>query len=113
MSPDTGEAGNEYPPMNKAATPLQFPHPFRCEPLRHSSISRALVWRSFDLRIGCRNPRVPILRGFPLYPRSSPRDYQEVNLQLPNPETFLARKRSRKQTATLPYPQAGEPATLD
>src|SRR5436190_20193407 len=113
MSPDTGEAENEYPPRNKAATPPRFPHPSPCGPLRHFSISRAPAWRSFDLRNGCRHPRVPILREFPLCPRSSPHGYPEANLQLLNPGTFLVRKRLRKQTATLPCPQGGEPATLD
>src|SRR5512132_1615553 len=113
MSPDKGEAENEYPTRNKAATPPRFPHPFRCGPLRHFSISRAPAWQSFDLRSGCRHPPVPILREFPLCPRSSPRDYPEANLQLLNPDTFLVRKPSRKRRATLPCPQVGEPATLD
>src|SRR5262249_39311850 len=113
MSPDTGEAESEYPPRNKAATPPRFPYPFRCGLLRHSSISPAPAWRSFDLRNGCRHLQVPIRREFPLCPRSSPRGYREASLRPPNPDTFLVRKPSRKQTATLPCPQADEPATLD
>src|SRR3954466_4263346 len=113
MSPDKVEAENEYLLRNKAVTPPRFRHPFRCGPLRHSSISPAPAWRSFDLRTGCRRPRVPIRREFPLCPRSSPRGYPVANLQLPTPDTFLVRKPSRKQTVTLPCPQAGEPATRD
>ena len=94
-----GEAENECPPRNKAATPPRFPHPSRCGPLRHSSTSRAPAWRSFDLRSGCRHPRVPIPREFRLCPRSSPRDYPEANLQLPNPDTvpFESRRVNKRQ----------------
>src|SRR5215813_11473835 len=106
MSPDTGEGENEYPPGNRTATPPRFPHPFRCGQLRHLSISPAPASRSFDLRIGCPHLRVPIHREFRLCPRSSLRGYPEVNLQPPNPDTFLVRKRSRKPTATLPCLQA-------
>src|SRR6478609_5762874 len=113
MSPDTGEAENEYPPTNKAVAPPRFQRPSRCGLLRHSSILPAPAWLSFDLRIGCRHPRVPILREFPWCPRSSPRDCPAANLQLPSPDTFLVRKPSRKQTVILPCPRAGEPATLD
>src|SRR5262245_37927867 len=113
MSLDKGEARNEYLLRNKAVTPPRLPHPSRCEQMRHSSISRGLAWRSFDLRIGYRHPPAPIRREFPLSPRSSPRGYPEANLRLPNPDTFLVRKPSRKQTATLPCPLAVEPATLD
>src|SRR5258707_4794086 len=113
MWPDKGGAENEYPPRNKAVTPPRFPRPSRCGPLRHSSILRAPAWRSFDLRIGCRYPPVAILREFLWCPRSSQRDYPVANLQLPTPDTFLVRKPSRKQTVTLPCPQAAEPATRD
>src|SRR5262249_15500834 len=103
----------ELPQRSKAVTPVRFPHPFRCAPLRHSSISPAPVLRSSDLRNGYRHLRVPIRREFQLCPRSSPRDYPEANLRQPNPDTFPVRKLRRKRTATLPCPQACEPATLD
>src|SRR5262249_42400402 len=110
---DRGEGRNEYLPRNKAATPPRFLHPSRCGQMRRSSISPVPLWRSLDLRIGCRHLRVPIRREFPLCPRSSLRDYPEANLRLPNPDTFLVQKPSRKQTATLPCPPAVEPATRD
>src|SRR5215216_3381899 len=113
MSPGKDEVGNEYLPRNKAVTPPRFPHPSRRGPLRHLSISPAPAWRSFDLRNGCRRPRVPILREFPLCPRSSPLGCREANLRPPNPHTFLVRKPSRKRRATLPCPQGAEPAMLD
>src|ERR1044071_4900822 len=113
MLPDTGGAENEYPPRNKVAGPPQHPHPFQYGPTLHLSISPAPAWRSFGLRIGCRHLRVPIPREFQLFLRSSPRDYPRANLQPPNPDTFLVRKRSHKRTATLPSPQGGEPAMLD
>src|SRR5262249_49642977 len=113
MSQGTVEVENGYPPRNKAAAPVRFPHPSRSGPMRHLLISRALAWRSFDLRIGYRQLRVPIPREFPLCPRSSPRGYPGASLQPPNRDTFLVRKRWRRQTATSPCPQAGELATLD
>src|SRR5262245_21259936 len=100
MSPDKAEAESGYLLRNKAASPLQFPHPSRSEPLHRSLISRALAWRSFGLRIDYWRPRVPILREFPSSPQSSQRGYPEVSLPRLNPDTFLVRKLSRKQTAT-------------
>src|SRR4029078_12337351 len=113
MWPDKGGAANEYPPRNKAVTPPRFPHPPRCEPLHHSSISPAPAWRSFDLHTGCWHPPVPILRESPWCPRSSRADYPVATLQLPTPDTFPVRKPWSKQTAVLPCPQPAEPATHD